>query len=101
VVARGYVNHYNEKMNGCFMVISSTDTKTSPGRIFTNVTLVDAFEGKAFGNYAWQSDPVKKYWEVAPFLCDVTLPSGEKKACKSDVEFKELIKVYMGDMSNQ
>ena len=97
----GYVNHYNEKANSCFMVISSTDTRTSPGRIFTNLMLLDAFEGKVFGNYAWQSDPAKKYWENPPFMCDVTLPSGEKKQCKSDAEFRELIKVYMGEMSSQ
>jgi hypothetical protein len=97
----GFVNHYNEKMNSCFMVISSTDTKISPGNVFMNFTLVDAFEGKVFGNYIWRSDPVKKYWEVKPFMCDITLPSGEKKVCHSDAEFKELIKVYMGDMANQ
>ena len=37
----------------------------------------------------------KKYWEVPPLQCQVVLPSGEEQRCKSDDEFKDLIKLYM------
>jgi hypothetical protein len=92
----GFTNHYNEKMNKCFMLIESTTPSTAKdGTFFTNKTLSDAFEGQNYGLYVWQSDKKKKYWEVPPFECDVTLPSGEKKMCQSSDEFGELIKVYM------
>jgi hypothetical protein len=55
----------------------------------------DAFEGKSYAEYAWKSEKGKKYWEVKPFVCKVTLPSGEKKDCASSDEFDDLVKVYM------
>ena len=91
----GFTNHYNEKMNKCFVLIENTDAKSSPGTIWTNVVLMDAFEGKELGLYSWHTEKDKKYWEVPPFQCEVTLPSGEKKICNSREEFDELIKVYM------
>lgn len=94
-VMAGYENHYNEKLNKCFVIMQNTDTKIAPGKITTSRFLSDAFEGRNLGNYFWQSDKTKKYWEVAPYTCDVTLPSGEKKVCKSSEEFEELLKVYM------
>ena len=91
----GFTNHYNEKLNRCFMLVEETDVKSDPGTIWTNKTLLDAFEGKELATYSWHSDKVKKYWQVPPFQCEVTLPSGEKKICNSGAEFDELIKVYM------
>jgi hypothetical protein len=91
----GFTNHYNEKLNRCFMLVESTDVKTDPGTMWINKTLLDAFEGRELATYSWHSDKVKKYWQVPPFQCEVTLPSGEKKICNSDAEFEELIKVYM------
>ena len=93
--AAGYENHYNDKLNKCFVIMQNMDTKTEKGRVITTKFLSDAFEGKNLGNYFWESDKVKKFWEVAPSMCDVTVPSGEKKVCHSSDEFEELIKVYM------
>jgi hypothetical protein len=90
-----YVNHYNAKLNKCFMHVEQTDMKTSPGTIFTNRTLIDAFEGKLYAEYAWHTEKDKKYWEVAPFLCKVLLLSGEEKFCKSNGEYQDLIKTYV------
>ena len=88
-----FESHYNTKMGKCFMSIMNTDSKTST--IWDHRTVMDAFEGKVFGAYSWHTDPVKKYWEVAPVICEVTLPSGEKQLCKSEDEFQELVKIYM------
>jgi len=77
------------------MEIENTDAKSSPGTIFTSKTLTDAFEGKVYGNYIWSTQKGKKYWEVPPLECKVTLPSGEEKACHSSDEFDELVKQYM------
>lgn len=93
----GFSNHYDETLNKCFVLIENTDAKTAPGTIWTNKTLVDAFEGKVFGTYSWHTVKNKKYWEVPPFECKAALPSGEEKICKSPAEFDELIKPYMGE----
>jgi hypothetical protein len=91
-----YTNHYNEKMNKCFALIeNTTPAKPADGTFFTNKILFDAFEGKTYGEYDWRSDKVKKYWEVAPFNCKGTLPSGEEKVCHSSDEFDEIVKPYM------
>lgn len=90
-----YENHYSPQMNKCFIHAQNTDTKIDPETIWTYRSVFDAFEGKDYGTYAWHTEKDKKYWEVPPFQCEVTLPSGEKKLCHSDVEFTELVKIYM------
>jgi hypothetical protein len=90
----GYTNHYVAQLNKCFIIIQSTDTKTAPGQIITTMSVFDAFEGKQYADYFWETKKGKKYWEVKPFLCKVTLPSGEEKVCTSEQEFTELIRPY-------
>jgi hypothetical protein len=85
-----FTNHYNEKLNKCFMVTESQVSGTT-----TYKFLSDAFERKLYGSYNWQMVPGKKYWEVPPRTCTVTLPTGEEKICHSSDEFDELIKYYM------
>ena len=92
----GYESHYSPEMKRCFVATSLTDAKTNPKVIWTTRTVVDAFEGKECATYVWHTEEGKKYWEVPPFQCEVTVPSGEKKICHSDDEFEELIKPYMG-----
>lgn len=88
-----YENHYNAKLNKCFIHVEHH--AYTPGTIWTHRHVFDAFEGKVYGAYMWHTDKVKKYWEVPPIKCEVTLPSGEKKDCHSNDEFTELVKVYM------
>ncbi len=84
-----FQNHYNTKLNKCFVQFNSHKG------LMTFRTVVDAFEGKDYADYAWQADKVKKYWEVPPFVCRVTLLSGEEKTCRSSDEFDALVKLYM------
>jgi len=90
-----FSNHYSVKLDKCFVLVESIDAKTAPGTIFTNKVLSDAFEGKVYAEYMWRSDKVKKYWEVPPLQCSVTLLSGEAKDCHSSDEFDVLVKAYM------
>lgn len=92
----GYENHYNAKLNKCFIMIQNTDAKYSP-TIWNYKNLLDAYEGKAYGEYSWHTVKDKKYWEVPPFTCKVVLLTGEERFCKSDEEFDELTKIYMQD----
>ena len=86
------MSHYNAKLDRCFVQFQNT---LAGGFFFRE--LFDAYSGKEYGEYAWKRDEHKKYWEVPPFDCKVTLLSGGEKFCKSDDEFKELAKVYIGD----
>ena len=92
----GFENHYNQKLNKCFILYQAT-TPATGSTVFVNKTLNDAFEGKNYAQYAWKSDEHKKYWEVAPFVCQVTTPSSEEKFCHSTEEFEQLVKPYMQD----
>ena len=85
-----YSNHYNEKLNKCFMKI---EDDSIPG--FKTEILSDAFEGATYATYMWQAKKGKKYWEVPPFMCDVKDLAGNKKVCNSSDEFDSLLKVYM------
>ena len=91
----GFTNHYNAKMGKCFVQIADIDTRTSPGTTWIGKRLSDAFEGKVYGEYNWQSSETKKAWEVRPVECYVMIPSGERKSCESAEEFDALVKAYM------
>jgi hypothetical protein len=89
----GYDNHYQQNLNKCFVRIENSEfTNNVPA---TSITVSDAYEGKVYGDYQWINTEGKKYWEVKPFICKVTLLSGEQKFCHSKEEFDELVKVYM------
>lgn len=92
----GFTNHYNEKLNRCFMLVEITDaSKSTLGMIWRYKTLTDAFEGKTIGLFVWHTEKGKKYWEVPPFQCELTPPAGERVFCKSEEEFDEFVKTYM------
>lgn len=89
-----FENHCNSRLNKCFMLIN--DMTTMGDETFSNKSLSDAFEGRSYAEYMWHTVKDKKYWEAAPSICKVTLPSGEDTFCRSDVEFDDLIKkLYM------
>jgi hypothetical protein len=81
----GYENHYNEKLNKC-MVTISTGNPIDSEKFFSNY-LIDAFENKTLGQLVYKG--------LQPFQCEITLPSGERKFCKSSDEFHELEKIYL------
>jgi hypothetical protein len=91
-----YINHYNTKLNRCFIVLES-----HVGDLTTKV-LSDAFEGDTYASYEWHSHPPKKYWEVPPSVCTVTIYSKQDPQdsspwfCHSSDEFDELVsRFYM------
>jgi hypothetical protein len=93
----GYINHFNDALNKCFILINSTTSdEKSPGVVFRNSGVSDAFEGTDYAQYIWRSEAGKKYWEVKPFLCSVITQAGDTKHCASEDEYNELIKYYMG-----
>lgn len=87
-----FTDHYNAKLNKCFMRIQWFDTIAG---VTIERALFDAFEGKEYGSYSWKPVKNKRPWEVPPFACTVTLPSGEERICHSSDEFEALLKQYM------
>jgi hypothetical protein len=87
-----FTNHYSGRMGRCFVVISESRVDGNVASLDKNLS--DAFEGKVYGSYEWVNREHKKYWEVAPSGCKVTLPSGEEKTCQSEEEWDQLVKAY-------
>lgn len=86
-------NHYNTRLGKCFVEITNTTIENGhPGH---SDMVSDAFEGKVYGSYEWINVTKKQFWEVPPTECEVIMPTGETKYCKSSGEFEDLIKTYM------
>ncbi len=84
-----FSDHYNERLNKCFVQINYTNTANNA--IFSSEEVLDAFEGKEYGH--WYQRMTQK--AIIPVECKVKLPSGEEKKCNSKEEFESMVKPYM------
>jgi hypothetical protein len=85
-----YTNHYNDKLNKCFLLIQNTALpKTKTELVVRMRVLIDAFEGKAYAGFTSVGS------RAMPDICNVTSLTGEEKQCHSSDEFDELVKQYM------
>ena len=83
-----YESHYNQRLDRCFMMVY--DMSDVSGTVVLIKDLYDAFGGADLGTFARSTDK-----NGQSTRCFFTLPSGEEKACSTEKEFKELVKVYM------
>jgi hypothetical protein len=90
----GYSNHYQVKLNRCFIHVANAEA-AADGSVWNYQTVLDAFERKEYAAYAGRVDESRPPWE--PSRCEVTLPSGKQQSCRSEAEFGELVNVYMED----
>lgn len=88
-----YRNHYNTRLNRCFMHFESRIITDGVG--WDNRSVVDAFEHVGYASYMWKTVPDKKFADVPPVICTVQKASGEEQVCQSRDEFDNLIKAYM------
>lgn len=80
-------NHYNVKLNVCFINMSaSCDSDKGKEDQFWSESLIDVNENKDYGNYIGKGKIVGD----KPAMCFVG-----SRSCKSLPEFHELIKPYM------
>jgi hypothetical protein len=86
-----FTNHYNSQLSKCFILITKTILSPRDHTSSEYRELSDAYEGKNYGLYNSSYGSGRSTIS----MCSVTLPSGEKKACRSSDEFNDLIKVYM------
>src|SRR5262245_56888010 len=82
-----YTSHFNSTLKKCFMHLEYLDNNAISHR-----NVADATEGRVYAQYMFKADKVKKYWDVAPVICQVTLGNGEERYCKTTEEFNELIR---------
>jgi hypothetical protein len=90
-----YTNHFNQKLNKCFVEISWMEVLG--GVIYTHKVLSDAYEGRTYGAYDWHTEKDKKYWEVAPYSC-VMFPDGKDSSmqtCNSEAQFDQFVQQYL------
>lgn len=85
----GYKNHYNMKLNVCFIDMSARcDGEKGNGDTFWSESVIDVNENKDYANYVGPG----KLVDDKPAMCFVGA-----KDCKSLLEFQELIKPYMNE----
>jgi hypothetical protein len=89
-VSGGFDNHFNHKLNKCFILVSTT---TSQGNnLFFYRVLMDVNGGtqSALASYDKQVPSGVADYMVKPFMCDML-----DKFCKSEEEFNAFVKPYM------
>jgi hypothetical protein len=79
--AAAFMNHYNQKLNKCFMEVEHTDETGQYRSVF------DAFEGKVYGLYQANARGTG--------VCKVTMLSGDERTCHSSEGFDSLVKQYL------
>ena len=85
----GFINHYDDTSNKCFVAILFT---TSGGEsLWRNVIVIDANEGTTYATYFGHTVSNKEYVEATPMECRVTNQSGEDIQCHSNAEFDKMI----------
>jgi hypothetical protein len=92
-ITSGYENHYNTKLNKCFIAIESVDQMGEES--LTTAVLMDAFEHRIYANYSW-STRVDKKWEVPPpTTCDLIPSTKDQTHCSSKAEYDAFVAKYM------
>ena len=90
-----YTNHWNKNLNKCFVLIMSGST--TDGVLSSSKILLDALEGKAYGDLIVKRD--KKIWEQTPLICEMIDDGNQSnmKVCNSEAEFDNFADSYMNN----
>jgi hypothetical protein len=89
-VSAGYDNHFNHKLNKCFIFVKKTSSQG--GSLFLYKILMDVNGGtsSALGEYDKEVRTGVADYMVKPFVCRML-----DKYCKTDEEFDAFVKSYM------
>lgn len=94
-----YSNHYNARLRKCFIAITTSHWDAAASAQLDTTDVFDAIEGRHYGQYAWQSQKGKKYYDVSPLICSALLSDGKTQFCQSADQFSELMSGYI-DVKN-
>lgn len=86
-----YQNHYNAKLNKCFMVLTATAMKVTA---YGEKYLFDAYEQREYGEYIWQSSKLTPHSDEV-LSCLLSDPSKPEANCKTKQEFDAFAARYM------
>ena len=89
-----FTSHYDTQTNVCYVLVHGGGVTTSTSSPYVTNSVFDAIEGRTYGDYVWINTQKKKYWEVAPMICEVKPRGSDKVLCHSDEEFDQLIDKY-------
>ncbi|HEY2346952.1 MAG TPA: hypothetical protein VGH80_13925 [Xanthomonadaceae bacterium] len=84
--------HFNPTLDQCYILIESSENSLDTD--WKHITLYAA-DGKVFASYGWHSENGEQAADIPPYTCDVTLPTGEHRACKTEADFRNLVGAYM------
>jgi hypothetical protein len=92
-VIANFESHYNTPLNRCFMLLEIFGVGVANAG-FQIRSLLDAYEGRIYAEYAWGPTQSKNYWEVRPF-CRLMPSNSDQSNCNTEAEFNDFIKNYM------
>jgi hypothetical protein len=90
----GFGNHYNQKFATCFLDVMNMES-AGPSDLMLYSYLVDVATGKEYAAYTGVVRGKNLSPQGPPQRCEVLVPSGERRVCRSDLEFATLTNVYM------
>jgi hypothetical protein len=85
-----FTSHFDQENNVCYILVHGGPMMS--GKPVNSYLLCDAYEGRQYADYWWMNTDKKKYWEVAPLVCDVKPRNAEESFCHSDEEFASLLR---------
>jgi hypothetical protein len=92
-----YVSHFDPNANICYVMVIDIFSIDGKKTLTTSYEVSDAFEGRTYGEYMWNSTRGKKNREETPDRCEVTPRGGmNDTVCKSAQEFHALVMKYFG-----
>jgi len=91
VFSSGYENHFNQKLNKCFMLVT-VNSNGLDGSLFFSKTLFDVNAGtqSSLGHWNKQVPRGVADYSVKPFACGML-----DEYCQTDEEFDAFVKTYM------
>jgi hypothetical protein len=88
-----YTNHYNARLNRCFMMLATTSVNSADKSISKSFTVADAFEGTVYGTYydmTSQGDYIPHVMQ-----CNLSVPNRPEITCHSTTEWQSLVAPYI------
>ena len=92
-VIANFESHYNTVLNKCFMLLEIFGVGTNNAG-FQIRSLLDAYEGRTYAEFAWGPTESSKSAEVRPY-CRLMASSDDQSNCHSEAEFNTFVDGYI------
>jgi hypothetical protein len=92
-VMANFESHHNTVLNKCFMLLEIFGVGISNAG-FQIRSLLDAYQGRTYAEFAWGPTESSKYGEVRPY-CRLMASLDDQSNCHSEAEFDAFVNRYM------